>query len=192
VYFPINKKSTNAEPQSWFGGLQGQGVATRMLQLGMRERFTPTLRAKKAMACLLWMSGQSRQAIETTLMRHMRENVAAGAVNQVRSRTMDLLPVVTSVAEILRDIDLANRRDDLMLRLELGIPTDLLPIARLCRGRLTRTQYLRLRAAGLDRVEALAEAKLDDLIAVLGVDRKLAKTTRDLARAVRRDQSPAA
>jgi hypothetical protein len=37
------------------------------------------------------------------LMQHMRENAAAGAVNQVRSRTIDLLPVVVSVAEILRD-----------------------------------------------------------------------------------------
>jgi hypothetical protein len=62
---------------------------------------TPTLRAKKAMACLLWMSGRSRQDIEMTLTQHMWETVAAGAVNQVRSRTIDLLPVVISVAEII-------------------------------------------------------------------------------------------
>ena len=51
------------------------------------------------MACLLWMSGRSRQDIEMTLTQHMCETVAAGAVNQVRSRTIDLLPVVISVAE---------------------------------------------------------------------------------------------
>ena len=42
------------------------------------------------MACLLWMSGRSRQDIEMTLTQHMCETVAAGAVNQVRSRTIDL------------------------------------------------------------------------------------------------------
>jgi helicase len=62
-----------------------------------------SFRAKKATACLLWMGSRSRQEIEMHLMQHMRENAAAGAVNQVRSRTIDLLPVVVSVAEILRD-----------------------------------------------------------------------------------------
>jgi replicative superfamily II helicase len=122
TYLPINKKSKNREPMRWLGGLQQQGVQTRMLQVGAREVHTATLRAKKAMACLLWMGGHSRQEIETTLMQHMRDNVAAGAVNQVRSRTIDLLSVVISVVEILRNVDLSQRQDDLMLRLELGIP----------------------------------------------------------------------
>jgi hypothetical protein len=38
----------------------------------------------------------------------------------VRSRTIDLLPVVIPVVEIVRNFDLAERQDDLMLRLELG------------------------------------------------------------------------
>jgi helicase len=114
TYLPINKKSKNREPTRWLGGLQQHGVATRMLQTGAREVHTATLRAKKAMGCLLWMSGQSREQIETTLLQHMRENIAAGAVNQVRSRTQDLLPVVISVAEIIRNVDLAERQDDLM------------------------------------------------------------------------------
>ena len=151
TYLPINKKSKNKEPTRWLGGLKQQGVATRLLQVGAREVHIPTLRAKKAAACLLWMSGRSREEIETNLMQHMRENVAAGAVNQVRSRTIDLLPVVISVAEILRDVDLAEQQDDLMLRLELGIPADLLPLARVCRGRLTRVEYLRLHGAGAGR-----------------------------------------
>lgn len=94
------------------------------------------------MACLLWMSGRSRQDIEMTLTQHMCETVAAGAVNQVRSRTIDLLPVVISVAEIIRDVDMAERQDDLMMRLDLRIQADLLSIARVFRGRLTHTEYL--------------------------------------------------
>jgi ATP-dependent DNA helicase len=192
TYLPINKKSKNREPQRWLGGLQQQGVATRLLQVGAREVHIPTLRAKKAAACLLWMSGRSRQEIETTLMQHMRENVAAGAVNQVRSRTIDLLPVVISVAEILRDVDLAEQQDDLMLRLQLGIPADLLPAARVCRGRLTRIEYLRLRAAGGGTLEGLAEAKLAELADLLGGDKTRAKVVRDLAQEARKEQQQAA
>jgi hypothetical protein len=192
TYLPINKKSKNREPLQWLGRLQQQGVATRLMQVGAREVHTATLRAKKAAACLLWMTGQSRQQIETTLMQHMRESVAAGAVNQVRSRTIDLLPVVISVAEILREVDLAQRQDDLMLRLELGIPADLLPIARVCRGRLTRVEYLRLRDAGVGSVDSLAEANLSDLTELLGGDKERAKAVRDLAREARKERQHAA
>ena len=52
----------------------------------------------------------------------------------------------------------------MILRLELGIPQDLLGIARLCRGRLTRVEYVRLRAAGLGTLDALAKASLDVLV----------------------------
>jgi hypothetical protein len=43
-------------------------------------------------------------------MQHMRESVAAGAVNQVRSRTIDLLPLVISTAETRPNED-ANRSE---------------------------------------------------------------------------------
>jgi helicase len=143
---------------------------------------TVTLRAKKAAACLLWMSGRAREEIEQALMQHLRENVAAGAVNQVRSRTQDLLPVVVAVAEILKDVDLAERQGDLMLRLELGLPTDLLEVARVLRGQLTRTEYLRLRSRGLDRLEALAAAEAETIAEVLAISDVRARAVRDRSR----------
>jgi helicase len=192
TYLPINRKSKNREPMRWLGGLQQQGVATRMLQIGARDVHNVTLRAKKAMACLLWMSGRSREQIELTLMQHMRENVAAGAVNSVRSRTQDLLPVVVAVVEVVRDVDLADRQDDLMLRLELGIPTDLLPLARACRGRLSRSEYLRLRANGIGTVEAIAGSETDELADHLDRDRERAYRLRDIARDAHKKQQQAA
>ncbi len=183
TYLPLNKKSKNKEPQRWLGGLQQEGVATRLLQIGAREVPAVTLRAKKAAGCLLWMSGLSRQEIEMRLMQHMRENVAAGAVDQVRSRTIDLLPVVVAVAEIVRDIDLADRHTDLMLRLERGIPSDLLGIARVCRGRLTRAEYLRLHAVGLGTADAVAKASVEELTKQLGGDEARASTVLELVRA---------
>jgi helicase len=192
TYLPINRKSKNKEPQRWLGGLQQEGVATRLLQVGAREVHIPTLRAKKAAACLLWMSGRSRQEIEMHLMQHMRENVAAGAVNQVRSRTIDLLPVVVAIAEILRDVDLAERQADLMLRLELGIPSDLLEIARVCSTRLSRTEYLRLQGAGLATLVALGKAKIKEIAEHLGDDEVRAKAVRELIREAKKHQREAA
>lgn len=183
IYLPLNKRSKNKEPQRWVGGLQQEGVATRLLQIGAREVPNVTLRAKKAAACLLWMSGRSRQEIEMHLMQHMRENSAAGAVNQVRSRTIDLLPVVVSVAEILRDVDLAEEQENLMLRLELGITPDLLGVARVLRGGLTRAEYLRLRGASLGAIDALARVSVDELAEHLASDKARAKGLLELVRA---------
>jgi hypothetical protein len=94
----------------------------------------------------------------------------------VRSRTIDVLPVVVSVAEILRDVDLAEQQENLMLRLELGITPDLLEVARVLRGRLTRAEYLRLREAGLGAIDALARASIDELAKHLASDKARAKS----------------
>ena len=118
--------------------------------------------------------------------------LAAGAVDQVRSRTVDLLPVVVAVAEIMRDIDLADRQSDLMLRLELGLPFDLLGIARVCRGRLTRAEYLRLHAVGLGTVDAVAKASVEDLAKHLRGNKARASTVMELVRTISQAASQAA
>lgn len=191
-YLPINRKSKNREPQRWLGGLQQEGVATRLLQIGAREVHIPTLRAKKAAACLLWMSGRSRQEIEVHLMQHMRENVASGDVERVRSRTIDLLPVVFAVAENLRDVDLADRQVDLMLRLEVGIPEDLLEIAHVCSTRLSRTEYLQLQRAGLVTLDTLGKTQIKEIAEHLGDDKVRAKAVRELVREAKKQLRHAA
>ena len=99
-----------------------------------------------------------------TLTQHMlRDRRRRRRGTRRVSRTIDLLPVVISVAEIIRDVDMAARQDDLMLRLDLGIPADLLSIARVFCGHLTRTEYLSLRAEGLDTVTAVADIPLEEL-----------------------------
>jgi hypothetical protein len=50
-----------------------------------------------------------------------------------------------------------------LLRLELGIPRDLLDLARFCRGRLSRAEYLRLRTVGLGTLDTLANTRMDHL-----------------------------
>ncbi len=175
IYFPFNRRSKNKEPQRWIGTIQQRGVHPSLLQVDAHEQATVTLRAKKAAACLLWMGGGQRQEIEANLMQHTRERIAAGAINQVVSRTSDLLPVVFSAIEILRAIDLSDRQADLMLRLDLGIPLDVLPLARICRDLLTRADYLRIRAAGIFEPDALSEASLDEVEALVGGNKSKAR-----------------
>jgi hypothetical protein len=92
----------------------------------------------------------------------------------------------------MRDIDLADRQSDLMLRLELGLPSDLLGIARVCRGRLTRAEYLRLHAVGLGTVNAVAKASVEDLTKRLGGNKARASTVLELVRAASQAASEAA
>ena len=192
VFLPLNRSSKYKEPQQWLGGLQREGVPPAVFHIDMRDAHAGTSRAKKAAACLLWMSGLSRQEIETRLMKFHRDKAAAGAVNQVRSRTIDLLPVVVRIAEIVRDVDLSERQTDLMLRLELGIPVNLLEVARACSTRISRAEYLRLERAGLSTLDAIADAKVKDIAQHLGGDDVRAKVARELVADARTLQQRAA
>jgi helicase len=63
VLFPINRKSTQKEPQTWFGELGRQHIPGHVLNSLKRfisDQHQATLRAKKAAACLLWISGTAR------------------------------------------------------------------------------------------------------------------------------------
>jgi helicase len=62
LLIPLNRKSTQKEPQTWFGELGRQGVPSMLLDTLKRfvgDQHAGTLRAKKAIACLLWISPQA-------------------------------------------------------------------------------------------------------------------------------------
>src|ERR1035441_2151321 len=66
ILFPINRKSTQKEPQAWFGELRSQGIpqdVLNSLERSVDEHHQPTLRAKKAAACLMWISGMQMAEI---------------------------------------------------------------------------------------------------------------------------------
>ncbi len=70
VLFPINKKSTQKEPQLWQNELRRQGIDPHLLGALFRDvtdEHQPTLRAKKAVACLLFISGRPMTEIERQL-----------------------------------------------------------------------------------------------------------------------------
>lgn len=169
VLFPINKKSTQKEPQTWFGELSRQRIATsviRALQRNIIGDSQAALRAKKAVACLLWVTEMPISQIENILTQFGGKfNGAAGPIRTLRNRMTDILPVVGRVAEVLHPgLDLGDRMGKLLVRLETGVPAPMVPLASVLGPTLSRGDYLSLFSAGLTEVDALTAASDDQIL----------------------------
>ena len=135
VRLPINKKSTQKEPLIWPNELRQQGITARILSALQRfvsDSHQPTLRAKKAVACLMFISGRAMVEIEKILAQFGGGfGGVAGPVRSVGARTCDILPTAARVAEILHPtLNLGDRVARLTLRLTFGIPGAAVDLAR--------------------------------------------------------------
>ena len=105
VYFPLNKVSKHKEPQHWFGQLRAQGISETVLgnlQMNVTARGQETARAKKATACLYYVSGMGMEEIERAMSQFGGAfDGSAGPIRSVTSRTCDVLPMIGRVAELL-------------------------------------------------------------------------------------------
>jgi len=72
-----------------------------MLGIGGADHLAGPVRAKKAMACLLYASSTPLSVIERHLMRHQLGDGAAGSVRALADRTRDLIPAVARVFAFL-------------------------------------------------------------------------------------------
>ncbi len=181
LYFPLNKKSTQKEPIFWRNGLLQRSVPSTLISFLQRgiDQIGAIVRAKKAVACLLWMSETPLNEIEKTMTQFGGGlNGAAGSVRQVASRTHDLLPTVMRIAEILHsELDMGERGKTLLARLEVGVPNSLGELAIHFGSRLTRNDYFSLMQKGLNTMEAIINAPDEQLLSCFGgsdVERKLA------------------
>jgi helicase len=200
VHFPINRKSTQKEPQAWIGELRRQGVSGRALgslQQRAVDQVAITLRAKKAVACLYYVSGTEMGEIERAMTQFGGSfDGAAGPIRSVTSRTCDLLPMVSRVAELLHaGLDLADRPSRLTVRLEYGVGPDAVDLARHAGRALGRGDYLRLSGAGLTNADAINAAEDTVILGHLGNDAGKLRVVREFAEFVRerraRDATPA-
>ena len=187
VNFPLNKRSTQKEPQVWPNELRAQGVPWRLvdnLHLAAANQHTATLRAKKAVASLLFVSGRPMADIEASLTQFGGSfGGASGPVRSVSARTSDLLPVAARIAEILHPtLNLGDRVGRLVVRLTHGVPGAVAEIARELGAGLLRGDYCALANAGLGPSAALVEANDATLLPVLGGDRTKLALVRTAAR----------
>jgi helicase len=197
VLFPINKKSTQKEPQRWFSELRGQGVPWQVLsalQRGITETHQATLRAKKAVACLLFVSGRAMSEIEKLLTQFGGAfGGAAGPIRAVAARTCDLLPVAARVAQILHPtLDLEDRVRRLAIRLTHGVPAAAVELAQVAGVELLRGDYCRLAAACLCEPEQINAASDEQILARVDNDKRKLELVRDLAQRIAKQREHAA
>jgi hypothetical protein len=187
LLFPLNKSSTKSEPQTWFGALSGQDIPQEVINY-LRQwqslTYSGTLRAKKTVAALQWISGRPLAEMEQVLLQFGGgADSAAGPIRALTSRMCDLLPTVGRIAEILcPELVLGERITRLLARLEAGVPAAAAELAELCGPRLDRSDYLRLVKAELVAWNALDTADDADLLEYVGGDEtKIAELRRALA-----------
>ena len=172
VYLPINPKK---EPNEWPAILRSQNVdpiALHHLQRNVDSSQDVTKRAKRAVACLYWVSGKPITEIEEALTRHTGFiKDVAGAVRQVTSRTADLLDVVGKIAQHVHpEVDFSQRLRRLNIRLQIGISSQMTDVARVVGTLLSRGEYMRLEAVGLDSVDKIRNAEDEALVACFESD----------------------
>ena len=170
--FPLNKSSAIQEPRRWPAELHAQRADPRVVAaLGAgNDPHVGTLRAKKAVACLLWISPFSLEDIEDLLTQHGGKfDGAAGPVRNVCARTCDLLPFVAKVAEVIHpDLSLEDTVARLLARLETGAPAPATDLCRRLGTALNRGDYQRLTAAGCAEIKQIAERSDEVLLNLVG------------------------
>jgi helicase len=191
--FPINRMSTQKEPQTWMAELRGQGVPhgiLHALRSSASQENQSTLRAKKAVACLLWITDKPLSEIEEILTQFGGSlDGAAGPIRSVRARTCDLLPVAVRVAEILHpSLDLGKRVARLLTRLEVGVPAAAADLAAVAGSRLARGDYHQLLKAGRCTIDAVEESSDEELLDCLSGDKEKAAVLRDAVEIYRKRQ----
>ena len=183
VYVPLNRKGHRRESASWFGILAQAGVPGTLvarIQSLPGDNYGAIARAKKASACLLWIDGVELQEIERILMRHHRNFAAAGPVRSTVNRSMDMLPTVLQIAQLLYEQDLSQLADDVMLQLQIGVPSDMTEVAHALGLRLGRADYLALMRCGLASLDAIVGASDESLLSALNNDRSKLSLIRTL------------
>jgi len=140
-----------------------------------------TARAKKAVACLYYVSGLGMEEIERAMGQFGGAfDGSAGLIRSVTSRTCDVVPMIARAAELLHaGIDLQERTARLLLRLELGVQGPAVDLARFAERALDRADYRRLCEAGMIELEALTSAEDRTLLPLLGNDKHKIAVVRD-------------
>ncbi len=172
VFLPVDPRKVNTEVPRWPQVLAQQGaphVLIQALQHTASDLRQAVSRSKRGAAAAMWIAGVPIETIELELTRHLpQRGGVAGAVRAIADRTRDLLPAVAAViGELVPDAandDLVSRT---MLRLELGVPVDIVDLVRATDVQLARRQWLALVEAGLATARQVRDADDEQLSAVL-------------------------
>jgi replicative superfamily II helicase len=148
LYVPANRRSRQEQSQ-WPTSLRQQGVQPGLIQGLHVGGGDPFMRTKRALAAVLFATDLPLGDIERFLLRHHRDNAAAGQIRGVSGRTRDIVDTVCRIAELagfdVNDAELKVAG----LRLEIGLPPQLVPLAEVVGASLGRGQFLSLLTVGI-------------------------------------------
>jgi replicative superfamily II helicase len=166
----VNNRGVGKEWQTFTSALTSNGVAPAAIG-AMRNVSNQTVaaaRAKKAAACMLWVSGVGMADIERFVMRHYFNKDASAAIRQVVSRTQDVISTVVAMAlEVHPTADITTLAQLLPSQLGLGVPGPAAALA-VAGADLRRADYVRLSQAELGNFEAVLAADDATLLPLLG------------------------
>jgi helicase len=189
----VNGRGWQREMQTFFGELRRHGIAEPLLAAlpVANDRTVAAARAKRAVACMLWMGGVAIGQIESLLMKHLPGSDAAGSARSAADRTQSLIGAVVEIARCLHPTgDLDQLVQLLPVQLDLGIPADLVPLALHANGRLDRPDYLRLHRQRLTDPAAILAADEEVLLACVGGSTSRLRHLRHAAQAALDDAAP--
>jgi replicative superfamily II helicase len=136
------------------------------------QRYAATIpdywaRCKRSAILFDWISGARIEAIESAFSTTAyRGRIELGDIQRFSESTRFILGSAAEIVLLLfPDTELAQRLDDLLVRLELGIPGEMVPLLGL--GIITRGQLLSLYEANVKSVQAIWDASPDSLKQVL-------------------------
>jgi hypothetical protein len=171
IRLPVNGKGWQKEQSTFFGELMRHNPAPSLVSAmsSASDRKVSIGRAKRAVACLLWMGGVPIAQIEALLTRHLPSRDAAGPIRQAARRTRDVIGTVVDIARFFHPTaDLERLAELLPAQLELGVPLELAPLALQAGNQLGRQDYLLLKENGLLTAEAVLAAEDELLLSCVG------------------------
>ena len=184
---PVTGRGWQREQATYLGELQRHGIAGPVLAaMPGQERKTAAERAKRAVACMLWMGGVPISHIERQLMVHMPRKDAAGVTRASADRTQSVVGTVIDMARCLHpDARLDDLARLLPVQLEFGIPAELVPLAQRAGAALNRRDYLGLASESLTDLAAIVDTDDDVLLRCLNGNRSKLLLLREAARTAR-------
>jgi helicase len=173
IFLPMNARGKKTELPRWPQMLAQQqvpGGLIHSIQSTASDLRHAVIRAKRAAAAAYWINGVPIEQIEIELMRHLpRRGGVAGTVRQIADRTRDLLP---AVAAVINELAPESSADELvsrtMLRLEIGVPAELVDLVYALDVDLTRAEWLRLGSAGVTTLDVVEQMPLETLAEIVG------------------------
>lgn len=178
----VNTRGVQKEIGTFVTELARQRTAQAVLDaLGQHAQSNVVLaaRAKKAVACLLWMNGMPAAQLERIVMQHYKDRSAIGPIRTVASRTQDVISAIIDIAAVIHPTaDLARLGELLPVQLELGVPAELAPLAT-AGADLVREHYLSLVSAGLNTPELIDQADDETLLQHIGGVSQRLRTLRE-------------